>query len=400
MTPHLARVKRTIRRRGVLMTWLIWVIIVAVLIVGGLFNSLWVASTQAELHRSAQASALAAGHAWLSDDMLRLRQESFEIDGRAVRCRHAAIETSRRYASNAKIPVLTEQDVVLHMPTVMSVPSSTGPHAPTQIEVSFGRFGHGVRSRQFFGGLAGVPRRRVGVSASVSLECRPVAFRPGAGVTVPMLPFAILDDTTAISTTGSSTTAQTQSAGHWTSCIEYGTGQDAVSWNSETHCFDMGPDGIPELTCRLNCNGPAGDDALIPLAVAAADETQSICHCIEHGLSESGLHSLGLQQLAYPSSHLSAVVNRQQVAAVAAALARQTGKPLIVSLCSRSDSTAASTVELVRPVAVRIVRIGTGGSGELRITMQPCVLVTSTAVMSNDADAPASRYIYSVRLDK
>ena len=140
---------------------------------------------------------------------------------------------------------------------------------------------------------------------------------------------------------------------------------------------------------------------MIPLqfgSTSAVSAAGDLCRWIEQGLTHDDLSSLSMTQLAYPSAHPITSVSSQQLSAVVTALKKRCGEPLLVSLCERSNSKTPLTVKLTRPVAVRVVQIGTSVGGPVRVTLQPCVLVTSTAVNATDARAPLNRYIYSVRL--
>jgi hypothetical protein len=58
----------------------------------------------------------------------------------------------------------------------------------------------------------------------------------------------------------------------------------------------------------------------------------------------------------------------------------------------------AGTLKLKRPVAVRIVQVQQNASKMVGLILQPCVMVTSTAVTSTAAGIASNRYVYSVRL--
>ena len=99
----------------------------------------------------------------------------------------------------------------------------------------------------FFSGLTSVHNARLGVSASAAIEHAPVGFQPGGNATIPVLPFAIVDQSQV---DGSMLNA----GGMWSQQIESGKGSDDLSWNPEKHTVEFGPDGLPEITLTLSPN--------------------------------------------------------------------------------------------------------------------------------------------------
>jgi hypothetical protein len=398
-------------RRGILMAWTIWIMLAAGLIAAGLFNLLWTNGIRAEARRSAEASALAAGHAFLSDDLLRLQQESFETDGRIARCRAAAVDMSRQYCRQTAIPELSQHDLQVVMPPTATALLSGLPLVPDRITAAFDDDDSGFRLPLFFYGLTGAGAAKLSAGAAVSIEHAPVAFRPGSDVSVPMLPFAILDDEVV-----SSAEAQSPVPGHWTASVENAGGSDAWTWYPDSRQFAPGPDGLPELTVTINSDGTSGDDALIPIPFAAQGDASHnpVSDWIQQGLTLNGLQSLGLNQFEYPASYPVIALSPRDMSTVATQLELRTGDPLIFSLCKRSEDPSLTGVQLIRPVAARIVRVDTSLDGHIRVTLQPCVLVTATAVTASRSTAVtaspstgdaattdaamANRYIYSVRL--
>ena len=176
---------------------------------------------------------------------------------------------------------------------------------------------------------------------------------------------------------------------------------------------ENGPDGLPEITLTLSPNS-AGyrPGSFVPLKFAATSPTSNSCQTVnwmQHGVTAADLKTLGLNQLAFPSTVSASMLSRTECVEIAAWLLSHAGQSFIVCLCnptfrsggSENESdvgTALSTVQLNRAVAARIMASGISAGGEIRICLQPCVLITSTAVMSSSAQATLNRYVYSVRL--
>jgi len=366
------------------------------LIAAGLFNVLWISGIRVEARRCAESSAISAGHSYLSDDLLRTSQQPFEYDGRTARCKDAAVAMADQYCRQTALPRLSPQDIQLDWPSVSDALENAAALVPTKITVDYDGHDDGFRIPLFFSGLTGLRNTGLGVSASVSMEHAPGAFRPGPQASVPMLPFAILNDTGA-----DSAKAESAQSGHWTKSIESGSGRDRYSWNHGLHQFELGPDGLPEITVTLYPDGSTGADAFIPLSFCASRSGQSssaTSDWVKSGLTQQDLQTLGLQEVTFPGTLPTCSLSSQQIESVAVALRAKIGEPCIVSLCSSAGSAEASKIKLTRPVAARIIRVTMSIFEGLKITLQPCVVVTATAVTSREPALADNRYVYSVRL--
>ena len=402
-------------RRGAMMLWSVWVLMAMLVIVAGVFNVIWLSCVRTEARRHAESAVIAGGHAYLSDDMLRASQQPFELDARAVRSRNAVVDYLRQASDPSLAAIISDGDVDVYSPEPATESDQTGlsspaTNTPDEIRVTYGKSHGNDQVRMFFSGLTNAGNARIGVSAAASIENAPVGFLPGGHLTIPLLPFGILEQ-------GTTDSATAHAGGIWSRDIEAACGLDNLAWNPESHSVVQGPDGLPEITMKLSCDSHGGSaDSFIPLkfsAVATSDNSSQVVNWMQNGVSSVDLQSLGLSQLSFPSTISAATLSRVECANVAAWLQSHTGHSFIVSLChpaaaqvetnatSTSTSTsiaALSTVQLDRAVAARIMACGVSPSGEVRVVLQPCVLITSTAVMSTSPQAALNRYVYSVRL--
>lgn len=398
-------------RRGTMMIWSIWVFVAMLMIVACFFNVMWLSCVRAEARRHAESAVIVGGHAFLSDDLLRPWQQPFENEGRAVRSRNAAVDYIRQSGDRTLSPMISENDVELIQPVPATQPGNTGltqltSTVPEQIRVTFGKGQSNDQLRMFFSGLTGVRNARLGVSAAATIEHAPVGFLPGGNLTIPVLPFAITDQ----SHEGA---AMMSAGGLWSRQIETGNGSDNLSWNPEQHTVENGADGLPEITLTLSPNS-AGNrpDGFVPLRFAAAsatDDSSQTVNWMQNGVTADDLKTLGLNELAFPSTISASMLSNTECAEIGAWLQSHSGQSFIVCLCTptvvaensehqSAVGTALSTVRLNRPVAARIMASGISASGDVRICLQPCVLITSTAVMSSSPGTTLNRYIYSVQL--
>ncbi len=388
-----AKLSRCSDRRGVLSTWMIWIMLAAGVIVGCLFNIIWLSSLRNHAQNCATSAAIAAGHSYLSDDMLRSYQQPFEYDGRVARCKQAAITISNQYRGHS-LPAITEQQVEVEWPATQGAVSDPAMLVPSRINVLYDGNSREFQVPLFFSGLTGLGSSRLGVRCGVTLEHAPAAFRPGRNHGIPMLPFAICDDILSTQA-GQSTTM----SGYWTANIESGKGQDNFSWNSETHQFESGPDGLPEVTVTVYSTTSIGSaDAFIPMSFSTSQASTSIPDWIKNGLTFDDLKSLGRDEVSFPGSMPTASITAQNLSACTQALQKKVGEACLVCLCSQSATNGNLTsINLKRPVAARVVQVTNSLSGSAKVVLQPCILTTSTAITSRDPQVAANRYVYSVR---
>ncbi|MEI7700420.1 MAG: hypothetical protein WCK86_11535 [Planctomycetia bacterium] len=394
-------------RHGVLSLWTVLAISMAGILSLTVINLWLYSNTLLRARHCCESAALAAGHAWLSDDMLRLWQQPFETDARAIRATNAALNQADFYGGRPTIPTLIEDDVRFQWPEQTSLTASE-PLIPSQIEVRY----HGADNRYTHSAASFLPAASLEVGASIVIENQPVAFRVGKGQTIPILPLTLSDEP-ALDPAGTII-----SLGYWTRMIENSEGEDAVAWNPDTHLFAPGPDGLPEITLSLRTNlSTATVDELRPLqfrAISLSTNSSLVSNAtfaddLARGISFEDLQSLGLSELALPSSLPTRNLTLSELQQVDSLLRRVYGRAFLFCLSAADSPATASTVtspvpvtdrlSLTRVVAVRLVDVEVADATTLRIRFQPCVMATSLAVTSSDAVAPRNRYVYSVRLN-
>lgn len=379
------------------------------IMVASFLNISWLTCVRSEARRHAESAAIVGGHAFLSDDLLRPRQQPFEHEGRSVRCRAAAVDYVRHTGNSSVVPAISQDDVELipgDAPATNQHSSTPLPVVPREIRVSFGKHQSNDQLRMFFSSLTGVRNAKIGVTAIARIEHAPVGFQPGKNLTIPVFPLGIIDQIQI-------DTPPRNTAGIWSEQVESGKGSDNLSWNPEQRTVQFGPDGLPEVTLTLTpdtCG--AGPEGLVPLmftATASNDESSRNVRWMKYGVAAEDLETLGRSSLSFPSTIPTSGLSKRECGEIADYLKDQTGQPFIICLCdpitaSSSSKTqmsnfgALSTVQLNRPVAARIMAVGMTPDGSVKIQLQPCVLITSTAIMSPSSPAAHNRYIYSVGL--
>jgi hypothetical protein len=396
-----------------MMLWSVWALMAMLVIVAGVFNVVWLSCVRTEARRHAESAVIAGGHAYLSDDMLRTYQQPFEIDGRAVRSRNAVVDYFRQASDPSLAAIISDGDIDLIGPQEEPHSGETGltqaeSTVPNEIRVTYGKSQGNDQVRMFFSGLTNAGNARIGVSATACIEHSPVGFLPGGHVTVPLLPFGIVDQ-------GTADAARVTGGGIWSQHIENGKGCDNFTWHPESHSVVRGPDGLPEITMTLSSNSAgANADSFVPLKFSTLSPTDSSSQAVnwmQNGVSSADLQTLGLNRLFFPCTISTVNLSRPECAEIATWLQSHTGQSFIVCLCNSAvseptpDSSSTSiakapllTAQLDRAVAARIMACGVSPKGDVRVVLQPCVLVTSTAIMSSSPQAILNRYVYSVRL--
>ncbi len=396
-------------RRGTMMFWSGGVFLAMLMIVGCFLNVMWLSSVRSEARRHAESAVVVGCHAYLSDDILRLSQQQFEHDGRVVRSRNAAVDYIRQSGDRTLSRMITENDVELSSPGAADHTGDSGltqlaADVPEEIRVTFGKGASNDQLQMFFSGLHGVHHARVGVSAAAKIEHAPLAFLPGGNISIPILPFSIVDESDG---------SMQDASGPWSEQIESGKGADNLSWNSEQHTVENGADGLTEITLKLSPNSPnPKPDSFVSLKFAATSATGDSCQTVnwmQHGVTAADLKTLGLNQLDFPCTMSVSRLSKPECIEIARWLHSHAGQAFIVCLCrpqvspaGRSKESAvgsvSSTVELNRAVAARVMCSGISATGEVRICLQACVLITSTALTSCSSQVRLNRYVYSVRL--
>ncbi len=180
--------------------------------------------------------------------------------------------------------------------------------------------------------------------------------------------------------------------------------------------------------------------ALIPVRLSeGVDECEVLCQLIRDGVRRSDLTSVQLSDIQFPQNVQNPVLQRTKskhsVRRISDALSSRLGKPVICFLTNTSqvdssdvDQSEAGDIEqgttstsrastsirsvskakqqseqqsmcvLERPVGVRILRVTQSTPDQVQVTLQPCVVVTSTARMDDVGFAARNRYVYAVRL--
>jgi hypothetical protein len=205
----------------------------------------------------------------------------------------------------------------------------------------------------------------------------------------------------------------------WTSMIEQNHGPDGLAWIPERQQIETGPDGLPEITLTICPDESAPHfGKLQPWCFPGERSSDySATERITHGLTLATFQSAGVSCMTFPQKYCGVRISRQSLPEVAEAIGKLRGRavlfclvggPQTASAGSSADEqvaapdsspaeSGASAAELTRPVAARIMNIRLNDE-ECSVTLQPCVLCTSTAVTGDSTANSENRYVYRLSL--
>lgn len=370
------------RRRGSIVIWSVLALGMVGLCAAFVVNQAWITAVRSDSQDAVDAAALAAAHAMLSDDLLREAQFPLLAQWRDERCRTAARNVVAEYRRLHTIP----DPAQLLIRVDSAADGASGETIPHGVTVAFGTADAPVRLPLAFAGLTGVSSAGVAAIARVEVLNRPAAFRATRQTPVPVLPLVLRDD------------ASVPADESWEWQIEQRHGADRLAWIPERSRPESGADGIPELTVRLG--GEGAPLSFLDLQ-CRFDDQQLYTACVE-GLWPAELAELGVPEVTVGGAVRTADDSSADLRRV---LTAATGRPRVLCLVTAdaasdgpgdaSDSRSRRAT-IVRPVAVRILQVAAEQDGSVRLTVQPCVLVTQTARMEPSAER--NPWIYRVRL--
>lgn len=398
------------QRRGLTTPLVAVALLVAMMGLALILDRLWLEAARLELTTAAEASALAGARQLASDRRLLLESDPEILADQAVQAAMmAAIEN--RVAGQPVI--INEGDISFPQPaaddTSHSSSSERNQPAPESILVT----AHRTRFRGnpvalFIGGLTGQPFGDAAGRAGAAILGNVVGVRPLPGSVVPAIPLAIWQaDPTA------------QRVDTWQTAIEQRKGRDDFGFDEHSHTVTGGSDGIPELTLRSARRGGPVSEANVQLVdVGSKFQDEQILHQFQLGWSTTHLEDWGGELRLATASPISGSdsLTLEGLPELEAddldALYGILGEPRIALLYSEAtpkERSKIQSVDCVRLVAIRVLKVTSQSDGSCRITVQPTVLATRSALveapMPADAiDAPipgtASQptYIYRLQL--
>lgn len=377
-------------------------LVVTMLAVALVLDRLWLEAVMLELTTGAEAAALAAGRDLAGDDLLR---QDVDPERRIEAARNKAVGiAAENLVAGTPLELRHTDDVrdVRFGNKITDEETGRIEFEETDDDPKTVRV-HAERSRSrwnpialFMQGISSAPEADAAEDAQATIDNNLVALRPYDKVNVPALPLAIF---------------QSDPSGKrkdtWQVQIDNGQGQDQFGFDAESGQITEGPDGIPEIVLNgMPVKGKPGDANCVLIDLGTGLQTDGLRSQIETGWTTDDLASFdGILNFAESSPMLTCDA---ALAGDVASLLRPTiGQPRIVLLYSKhtpEGTKGFGTVRAVEPAAGRVMDVRTNDDGTTRITFQPTVMTTRTAVLSNEIQSDEVRllspnkYVYKLQL--
>lgn len=386
-------------RRGTLLPGLAIAILTVGCCLALVLDKLWLDAARGELQTAAEAAALAAAGRLADDERINLTAEP-QILTSAARELAADVASHNRCAGR---PVLLNAEPGGHLQFgsyVLNADNGLNEFVeteslPTSVRCRI------VQSRELgnpvarlFSGLSGQSGGDAIGMAEASLTNLVVGVRPFEGGPVPALPLAIweLDPTNERTDT-------------WVAQIEAGAGGDDWTFNSETKRVEPGSDGLPEMVLAPMPPGGKSSDANFQiLNVGNGLDEEQIVLQVQTGWTIGDLADFA-GELRFDGNPPTIECSAQVYDPTLEALLHAIGQKRIVPLYELHQGSGGDIgeVTLSRLVAVRVLAVD-ASSGVPQITVQPTVVATRTALLSNETLTPedaaelGNSYVYKISL--
>lgn len=390
------------RRAGSLMPAL--ALGVAVVLLGAtlVIDRLWLDLAYAELQRTAEAAALAAGRELASDDLLR---ETADPSARLMKARWAAarIGAENRVAGDS-VRIHTDDDV--RFGQLVEVTGQTvfmdDQVAPTSVSVTARR----TKGRQSAIWLAlqtlwGPKSADVVANAEATLDNRVIGLRTVSDLPLPTLPVAIR---------WSGTSPKTGPA-NWQSDIEQQRGDDRFAYDSATGHVSESADGISEITLRTASSDESsrGNAHFVMLRDDLTDD--DLRRQIREGWSAHDLKESSNALLLDRGPLMMTGLRGVNAGTLNDSLRSVAGQSRICLLYDRAESEPNSPVarlHCVGFVAGRVMSVRDVSGSECEFVFQPAVMTSRSAIVASEVrgslsaaeaeSVPRNRYLYKLRL--
>jgi len=351
-------------------------------------NRCLMSNAWSDTRNCADAAALAGCRQLLNDDLLRDRRERINAEWQTNNCRNTAVEIGRLYQSNRSIPHLRSENVKVYQRQWNSdrevyIPLTDSLY-PDTVEVCLSnRNTAGPSGKLVSGTISGIGRGTVSCKAIATMYDRISGFNSGPDVSIPMAPLAIPES------------ADQSVAGTWSSTDDQDC-DDEYWWDEQSNELRYEADGIAELSVSIRRGSTiVVPGELLPVEICSSDLSSSIADRVLHGIAHEDLSKAGSDQLSFPRSEVPYELSDDDLNELDDSFHSLIGAKRLFPLADL-DSQANGLV-LTGFVAARILVVERADD-EIRVLLQPTVLSTPTAVVSQDQNAQPNRYVRRIAL--
>lgn len=356
----------------------------ALLVVGAclalVFDRLWLDAAQIELQAAAEAAALAGAGQLASD--ARLQPPPVDL---VTPARDAAIATGQKNFSVGTAVNLQDGDNGdVQVGTIVMSSENGHPEfveeteRPTTCVVRAARLiSRGNPVALFFRELTSNTRGNVQAIAEASVDNRIIGVQPGDNSPVPALPIAIMY-----------THADPRREDTWMNMINRRLGTDLYGYDSETGEVINGPDGIPEITLHTTYTSADAEEAskvnTLIMDIGTGMSERRVAEQIKTGWTVAQLKSFGGEFRTDQGPQI-LDVDAASNTPVMDELQQLVGQARICGLYINHQPTSnvIGTAAIVDLAAIRILAIQEQGPTQMKMTVQPAVIATRTALLSS-----------------
>lgn len=175
-----------------------------------------------------------------------------------------------------------------------------------------------------------------------------------------------------------------------------GTGTDVWSWNANTQQVVSGSDGI--LECNLFPQGTGSPGNRGTVSIGTSNGTSNLVRQIQYGLSSSDLAPYGGSLTLDSTGNLYLPANPGISAGTKSALAAIIGQTRIIPIfTSVSGNGANANYDIVQFVGIRVLDVNlTGSMSSKHLTVQPAWVSTRGAISGSSNNSSSSQTAYGV----
>ena len=370
----------THRRRGSIVMFVAMALLVVGACLALVFDRLWLDAAQIELQAAAEAAALAGAGQLASD--ARLQPPPVDL---ITPARDAAIATGQKnYSVGTSVDLRDGDNGDVQIGTIEMSAENGHPEfvadteRPTTCVVRAARLtSRGNPVALFFRELTSNTRGNVQAIAEASIDNRIIGVQPSEKSPVPALPIAILF---------SHTDPRRQDT--WMNMVNLRQGTDLYGYDAESGEVTTGPDGIPEITLHTTYSSADAEEASkansLILDIGTGMVERRVAEQVKIGWTVKDLKSFGGEFRTDQGPQI-LDVDAASNTPVMDELQQLIGQTRICGLYINHQPTSnvIGTATVVDLAAIRILAIQEQGPTQMKMTVQPAVIATRTALLSS-----------------
>ncbi len=370
----------THHRRGSIVMFVAMALLVVGACLALVFDRLWLDAAQIELQAAAESAALAGAGQLASD--ARLQSPPVDL---ITPARDAAIAIGQKnFSVGTSVNLQDGNNGDIQFGTIQMSPDNGHPtfveetERPTTCVVRAARLtSRGNPVALFFRQLTSNTRGNVQAIAEASIDNRISGVQASDKSPVPALPLAILH-----------AHADPRRQDTWMNMINMRLGTDLYGYDATTGEVTTGPDGIPEITLHTTYTSADAEEAskvnLLTMDIGTGMVESRVADQIKTGWTVTHLKSFG-EEFRTDQGPQILDVDAASATPVMDELHQLVGQTRICGLYINHQPTSnvIGTAAVIDLAAIRILAIQEQGPTQMKMTVQPAVIATRTALLSS-----------------